>query len=549
MTFARRTARPAQRQFLPGLLLGLASVLSVAGQVPPAVDPPNNEIAVALSEEPRWLNTIKATDQVSFTIIDHISEGLLTHSVDNELTGGVAERWQLTDTTATFWLRRDARWSDGKPVTAHDFVFAWQEVANPASASEYAFMMRILRNGADIIAGQLPPAALGVTAPDDYTLVAHLTAPTAYLLELMTFISFRPVREDYYRAQGDRYAADADKLLSNGPFMLTQWVHGASLRMVRNPHYWNVSAIHLQAINVPYITADPNARFNLYMDGKIAIASSLDYSATKIALQRRQKLRSFRDGAVFFIEFNQRADRPTRNLNLRRAMQHVYDAAELTYKVIGLPGNAPAYSMFPSWLDGDEDKLTIEYPPRLPVLDVAIARRCLERARRELQLDEIPPLTLLLSDIPNSVKQAEYFQNVMSRTLGLDIKLDRQIFKQRLDKMSAGEFDLVAAGWGPDYNDAMTFADLFASWNLNNRGLYRSDRYDQLVAAAQATTDQRRRNRLFGEMQTLLYDDVVVLPQYERGYIYVQHQQLEGVRRSRFGGDVNFNYARIKSHR
>ena len=265
-----------------------------------------------------------------------------------------------------------------------------------------------------------------------------------------------------------------------------------------------------------------------------------------MAMQKRQKLRSFRDGSVFFIEFNHREDRPTRNANLRRAMQSVFDAAELTYKVIGIPGNAPSYSLFPDWLDGDEEKLLMQYPPHKPKLDVEQARKYLQLAEQELGLESIPPLTLLLSDTPGSIKQAEYFQNVMSRTLGLEIKLDRQIFKQRLAKMSAGEFDMVAAGWGPDYNDAMTFADLFASWNLNNRGRYENPAYDALILEAQATTDSRRRNRIFGKIQELIYEDVVILPQYERGYIYVQDSRVDGIRRTRIGGDPNYNFAWIK---
>jgi oligopeptide transport system substrate-binding protein len=515
--------------------------------VPPGIDPVKNEISFVMTEEPQWLNTVRATDQESFIIIDHISEGLMTADVNNKLVGGVAERWELTDEKATFWLREDARWSDGVPVTAHDFVFAWQQVANPLNAAEYAFLMRAFTNGEKIIAGNLPPEALGVEAIDDHTLVAHLTSPTAYFLELVTFISFRPVREDYYRQMGQRYAADADKMISNGPFMLTGWVHGASLRMEKNPFYWNADAVKLDAINIPYITSDPNARFNLFMDGKIALARNLDYSAAKMALQRRQKLRSFKDGTVFFIEFNHREDRPTRNLNLRRAMRAVYDAEELTYKVIGLPGNAPSYSLFPEWLEGDEEKLLIEHPPRKPELSIEQGREYLRLAVQELGVEEIPPLTLLLSDTPNSVKQGEYFQNVMARTLGLDIRLDRQIFKQRLAMMTAGEFDLVAAGWGPDYNDTMTFADLFTSWNLNNRGRYKSDRYDELILSAQSTTDKRLRNQLFSEIQELVYEDVVIIPQYERGFIYVQDKRLDGVRRSRIGGDTNFSYSWIRS--
>jgi oligopeptide transport system substrate-binding protein len=266
----------------------------------------------------------------------------------------------------------------------------------------------------------------------------------------------------------------------------------------------------------------------------------------KMAMQKRQKLLSFRDGSVFFIEFNHRPGRPTSNRNLRRAMQSVFDASELTYKVIGVPGNIPARSLYPDWLDGDADKLLVEYPPPQPTLDVAQGLEYLRLAKQELGLDTIPPLSLLLSDTPSSIKQAEYFQNLMARTLGLEISLDRQIFKQRLSKMSAGEFDMVAAGWGPDYNDAMTFADLFTSWNLNNRGRYKNDRYDSLINEAQTTTDTRRRNQIFGELQDLIFEDAVILPQYERGYIYVQNRQIDGVRRTRIGGDPNYNYTWIK---
>ncbi len=511
-----------------------------------AVDRARNEISIVMTEEPQWLNTVRATDAVSFIVLDHITEGLMSYDQQNRLTGGVAERWELTDTRATFWLRRDARWSDGKPVTAHDFVFAWQQVADPRNAAEYSFFMRAFTNGEQITQGKLDPTLLGVRALDDYTLEADLTQPTAYFLELVTFISFRPVREDFYRAQGQAYAADVQNMISNGPFTLTKWVHGAELRMEKNPHYWNRDAIHLSAINVPYITSDANARMNLYMDNKIVMATGLDSSATKTAMYNRQKMLSFSDGTVFFIEFNHRPDRLTRNLNLRRAMQAVFDAAELTYKVIGLPGNIPGVSLFPVWLDGTEKKLSEEFPPPVVEIDADKAREYLELARQELGIDEFPPLSLLLSDTPSSIKQAEYFQNVMARELGLQVILDRQIFKQRLAKMTAGDFDMVAAGWGPDYNDPMTFADLFASWNLNNRGRYVSEVYDNHVKRAQSTTNTRIRNRAFGDLAQVIHDDVVILPQYERGYIYVQDARVDGVRRRRFGGDPNYNYAFIK---
>jgi oligopeptide transport system substrate-binding protein len=539
--------RPAFKNLLCALAIPALALSLPAAAVPPAVDPVNNEISIAMTQEPQWLTTIKATDQVSFLVLDHITEGLMTQDVNNNLVGGVAERWELTDERATFWLRKDARWSDGEPVTAHDFVFGWQQAANPQNASEYAFLMRTLVNGEEIIAGTKPPATLGVEAVDDHTLVAHLVAPTAYFLDLTTFITFRPVREDFYLAQGTSYAADAENMLSNGPFILTEWVHGASLRMEKNPYYWNREAVHLNAINVPYITEDSNARFNLFMDDKIAMAQSLDAAAMKMALRERQKLKSFRDGTIFYLGFNYREGRPTANRNLRRAIQAVYDVAELTYKVVAVPGNVPAYTLFPAWLRGDDGQsLQAQYPPRKPELNVEKGLHYLELAKQELGVELIPPLTMLLSDTPNSNKQAEYFQNVMARTLGLEIRLDRQIFKQRLAKMTAGDYDIVAAGWGPDYNDAMTFADLFTSWNLNNRGRYSDPVYDNLVLEAQQTTDKTRRNKIFSELQELIHDDVVILPQFERGYIYAQDNRIAGVRRSRIGGDPNFNFTYIR---
>lgn len=545
-TFMRRPSSPICTQvysLVCALILLCCSGPALTAT--PAVDHEKGEISITMTQEPQWLNSVKATDQVSFFVLDHISEGLMTYDANGQLIGGVAQRWELTDDKATFWLRPDARWSDGEPVTAHDFVFAWQQVAKPANASEYAFLMRAFTNGAAITAGDMPPTALGVEALDDHTLVAHLASPIAYFLELVTFISFRPVREDFYLAQGQAYAADPGNMLSNGPFRLAQWIHGAGMRFEKNPLYWNADAIQLNAINVPYMTEDPNARFNLFMDERVVLASELDASASKQALQKRQKMRAFRDGSIFFVEFNHRPERLTRNLNLRRAMQSVFDAEELTYKVIGLPGNVPSASLFPSWLPGYKAPLLEEFPPRVVRPDVEQGLRYLELARQELGLDTIPPLSLLLSDTPSSAKQAEYFQNAMKRTLGLDIKLDKQIFKQRLAKMTAGDFDLVAAGWGPDYNDPMTFADLFSSWNMNNRGRYKSDAYDALVRIAQSTTDQKVRSEAFGKIQDLIYDDVVIIPQYERGYIYVQHKELESVRRSRVGGDPNYNYARI----
>jgi len=540
MLIHRRFSTICSRWLIVCLLICLCETAVAAG-----VDVKSREIAIALSTEPPSLNSVKATDAESFRIIDHISEGLMTYDMNNQLTGGVAERWELTNEGATFWLRPDALWEDGRPVTAHDFVFAWRQVVTPSNAAEYAFLLYPIRNAEQINSGDMPPESLGAYALDDRTLKVDFVQPCGYFLQLTAFISYRPIRQDFYQHHGERFAADAQHLLSNGPFKLTQWVHGASLRMERNPQYWNTEAVELNAINVPYITAEPSAIFNLFKDGKLAI-SGLDDSSTREALKSRMKIKKFFDGTLFFLEFNHRPDRLTRNRHLRKAMQLAFDVDTFVARIIRLPGNAPGLSLFPSWLRGVEKTFWEEYPPTLITPNEAQARHHLELARQELGVAEIPPLVLLLGDSPTAAKQAEYIQDLFRRVLGLEIKLDKQIFKQRLAKMTAGDFDIVAAGWGPDYDDTMTFADLMASWNLNNRGRFNDPEYDRLVRLAQSTSDPVIRNQAFADMQNIIIDDAILIPQYERGRVYVQDARLTNVVRRIFGGDPIYTFSRIK---
>jgi oligopeptide transport system substrate-binding protein len=176
--------------------------------------------------------------------------------------------------------------------------------------------------------------------------------------------------------------------------------------------------------------------------------------------------------------------------------------------------------------------------------DLEEARRHLERAREELG-GRIPPLVWLTGDDPGTAREAEYFQYLFSSRLGITLKIDKQTFKQRLAKMTSGEFDIVSAGWGPDYADAMTFADLFASWNENNRGRWRNARYDALIRRAQETVDPRARMDAMAEAERLLLDDVAVLVKSEAGSVYVHSPRLSGIVRHVIGPDPDYSHARV----
>ena len=522
------------------LMFLLAAPLHAAG----GVDIAAQRIRLMLKSEPPNLNSLVTTDAVSSFVLNHVMEGLLQYDERNRLVPGVAERWELRADGATFWLRADARWSDGRPVTAQDFVFAWQQVVAPATASPYAFIMTPVRNAQRVNRGELPPSALGVRATGERRLDVEFERPCPYFLGLSAFPTYFPVREDFYRQRGARYAADAGDLLFNGPFTLSRWHHGAHLTLQRNPNYWRRDRIRLQEIDIPFVSGDTGSAFNLFQERSIAMAQ-LDAETLPDAIARGSPVRLFNTGAIYFLEFNLRPGRATGNIHLRRALQAIFSPAQLVNKIVGLPGNVPGQSLFPRTVKGVERPFRDEHPAQPPAHDLRRARAELEQARRELG-GTLPPLVLLAGVSPTSHKQAQYFQQLIQAGLGIDVRIDNQIFKQMIDKRERGEFDIAMAAWLPDFDDAITFGDLMASWNENNRGRYASARYDEWVRIANDSSDQRERMAAFAQMQQLLIDDVPILPLYESAEMYAIDPALQGVQRALFGGDLDFRYAYLQ---
>ena len=423
-------------------------------------------------------------------------------------------------------------------------MFAWRNVVDPKTASQYAFILYPVENAEAINQGNKPLTDLGIEAIDDLTLKVTLERPTGYFLKLTAFVTTFPVQEKFYRATGSAYAADSKDILYNGAFRISDWVHSASLKMEKNPNYWNSEAISLEVIDAEYITADTRARLNLFIDDKIAY-TQLDGETYKDALNNQFRIKKFVTGSVYFLEYNYRPERITHNKKLRQAIQAVFDADEFVNKVLQTPGNLPGASLFPSWIMGVNKPFRQEYPAVVTRPDLVKAKQLLREAKAELGLEAIPPLILLVSDSPTATKQAEYMQGMLKTKLDLDLKIDVQTFKQRLAKMTNGDFDIVGAGWGPDFDDIMTFGDLFASWNLNNRGRYNNPEYDRLVRKAMNSNDPEVRMAAMAGLQTIVHEDAIILPMYEQGVIYLQHPKIKGMRRTVVGSDPDFTYARI----
>ena len=526
-------------KYLPLACLFFSQILFAA-----AVDFEEQSVTIALSQEPPNLNSTRTTDLVSFFVLGHVNEGLVRYDKRGRLSPGVAESWQVDGPQITFKLRPDARWSDGSRLTAHDFVFAWRLMNDPATAAPYASIMYPLKNAEKIQEGSLPVSSLGVSALDDLTLRLVLEKPCGYCIAVMVHVAFYPIKQSFYEAQSDEYGAETDKLLYNGPFELSAWVHGSNLVMTKNKHYWNRDTIKLREINVGYITEDNRTRLNLYRDGEIALAK-LGAETVRDAAEQGIRLKTFVTGGMAYIRFNTEAGRFTSHKKVRQAIKLVFDADEFVNKIIAIPGYKPAYTFFPSWLQGVEGKFVDEYPVTKPEVNLKRARQLILEAQQELGLDSLPELTVLTVTSPTGAKIAEYFQGTLKQTLGLDVRVDQQIFKQYLDKTFKADFDLSLASWYPDFDDIVTYADLLASYNANNRGKYNNPEYDRWLKVLLDSSEPRERMDAAAELQKIILEDVPVLPMSETGSAYVQHPKLKGVIRRVLGADPDYTFARV----
>lgn len=500
-------------------------------------------LRAALQDEPPNLDISKAADAISFSLIGHVMEGLTRYDEEGNLVPAIAERWETKKNGMVFYLRKGALWSDGKPVRAQDFVFAWRRTIDPHTTSEYAFIMYPIKNGEAINQGKLPPEQLGVRAIDDSTLEVTFEHGCGYFLSLTAFSSYLPQREDFYKKVGDRYAAEADTMLSNGPFKLTEWVHGARLKLEKNPFYWDRKTIKLDVIEFPYITPDATSRFNLYKTKKIDFIETLSKENLTNAQREGFRIKKFLEGTLFYIQFNTRAGQLTANKNLRKAISLVIDRGQFVSRVIGVPGTGLGRGLVPAWMTGTKDKFRKEYPREVIRPQIEKAKEHLAIAMKELGLTKPPTLTWLTTESETAVREAEYMQSLLRARLGITIKIDRQIFKQRLAKMKSGDFEVVSAAWGPDYPDPLTMVDILASWNGNNAAGWKNDRFDYLVKRAMSSSDQKLRMDSLAEAESIALEEVVLIPTYERIVLYTHPMRVKGIVRRPMGGDPDYSRA------
>jgi oligopeptide transport system substrate-binding protein len=464
------------------------------------------DLVISNGDEPQSLDPAIITGQLEGRISLALFEGLTTRAPDGHIIPGVAERWEISPDgrTYTFHLRADAKWSNGAPLTAHDFVASWQRVLSPATASEYAYQLYYLVNGKEYGTGQLTDfSKVGVQAPDDRTLVVTLAHPTAYFLELASLPTLCPVPLATIQKWGDEWIKPAH-IISNGPYILKEWRLNDYILLEANPNYGRPVPIHRLRV-LP--TRDPTASFNLFYSGKTdVILDSRNIPPSLIQdIKHEPWFHANPFGATCFVRFNVQRH-PFDDVRVRQALALALDKEDIVTKITRA-GEPIANTLVPPGNPG-------YVPPAGLSRNVAQARALLAAAGYPGGRG-FPDVSLLVAERGASSSVGTEIQALWARDLGIHIRLRPQEWKVYLNTQSLVDFDLCLANWIGDYSDPQTFLDMFVTGGGNNDTGWSDPQYDQMLAQSEQTADPAQRLKILSGMEKILVEDQVpIVPVY-----------------------------------
>src|SRR5690625_342250 len=499
------------------------------------------------------MDSSMATDEYAFQFLGATMEGLYRLGEDGEPVEGIAEDHEESEDglTWTFDLRDDAEWSNGEPVTAHDFVYAWQRAVDPDTGSEYGpYMMEgVIKNASEVSSGDKDVDELGVKAEDDHTLVVELEAPVAYFESFTTFGTFLPMNEEIVEEQGDSYAQDSDSLLYNGPFVMDDWESTSdSWNLVKNEDYWDADTVELEKMTYE-VVKDPQTAVDLYESGKVDRAGLS--SDLVDAYSTHDDYETVPQTSVFHIKMNQTRNEALENTNIRAAIARAFDKQAMVDEILN-NGSTVSNGLIPKEFvhmpDSGEDFRDvngdmIEY-------NVDEAKEYWEKGLEELGTDSIE-LEFLAGDSETAKTSNEYLVNQLESNLeGLDLTLKQVPFEQLIDLQTDMDYDLLLTGWGPDYLDPYTFLSLWITDGGNNEMGYSNEEYDKLLEETMQgdiANDNEARYENFLEAEKILFEDAAIAPVYQKSLALLISPKVEGVFVNPFGPTYEYKWSSVGS--
>lgn len=493
----------------------------------------DKELNLVIASEPPSLHPQLATDTTSSTIMSSTHEGLMTLE-NGEPVPGVAESYEMSDDQLTYtFTLRDAKWSNGEPVTAEDFAYAWEFALNPTNASEYASILYPIKGAEAYNLGTSTSFdEVGVKVIDSKTLEVTLESPTPYFLELTAFKTLYPIHKATAEANPKWYT-EADTYVGNGAFVLSQWQHAGSLTLEKNPEYWDADNVKLTKVNIEMVESE-TTQMTKFESGEIDF---LGTNYGKISLDAIERLQS--EGSlnivdysgIYWYKFNT-TDDIMKNANIRKALTLAIDRAGLI-KNVTKGEETPALGMVPNGVEGFGDDAGF-----FKDADYEGAKAALDAGLKELGLSDPSELNLKLSFNTSDAHAviAQYIQEGWNKNLGINVTLDNSEWQVYLDKLSSLDYQIGRLGWIADYNDAYSFLEMYNSAdNGNNDTGWSNEEYTNLLKQSTTETDPAARLALLKKAEEIIIAEFPVAPIYYYTNLYVVKDYVTGMEPDNLG--------------
>ena len=481
------------------------------------------DLNVMLETPVESLDPQLATDGTSFEVIADYTDGLMQMDADGQAVNALAESVDVSEDglTYTFHIRKDADWSNGDPVTAADFVFAWQRAVDPDVASEYSYMFSDIGqivNAQDIIAGKKDKGELGVKAVDDKTLEVKLNVPVSYFLSLMYFPTFYPVDQKFFETCADTFATSPETTLSNGAFVLDEYQPAATaIHLVKNDKYYDAANIKLPGISYQVIQDSQQALMS-YQNGDLD--TTLVNGEQVDQVKDDPAFTAIGAGYLWYISPNMKSVKELDNLDVRLAITMALNREAITADVLK-DGSAPTYTAVPmDFAAGPDGSDFSKDQKKFQDVCKFDAKEAVDHWNKGLEALGKKEITLTMihdaDDAP--IKVAQVVKEQLETTLpGLTVELQQMPKKERVERMQKGDFELGLTRWGPDYADPMTYLGMWITDNANNYGFWSNKDYDAIIAdctTGETAMDPAARWAKLYDAEKIAMDEAIIFPLY-----------------------------------
>ncbi|MNB79469.1 Oligopeptide-binding protein OppA precursor [compost metagenome] len=509
-------------------------------------------LKINLSSEPPTFDPQQAQDSTSNAILKLMYEGLTRQNAETgQAEEGVAESWDISadGLVYTFHLR-DSKWSNGDAVTANDFAFAWQRVLDPNAeqAAPYAYQLYYIKGAEDFNTGKITDfSQVGIKVTDEKTLEVTLANPTPYFLGLLSFYTYYPVHSSV--KDNAKWATTVDTQITNGPFTLTEWTTGQSLAVTKNPSYYAADDIKAQQINFSIVNSGATELLS-YKNGELDRAGAPigEIPTEQLPIVEKELPNEFsRKGiaSVYYYQFNV-TEKPFTNAKIRKALAMAIERQPIIDNIT-LGGQLPAFGFVPTGIQSNEQEFrTAVADSQYFSEDLAAAKTLLDEGLKEEGLDKLS-FTVTYNTSEGHQKIAVAIADQWKKALGVEVKLENKEWGVFIEDRHNLNYQVARAGWSADYNDPMTFLDMWVTGGGNNDSGYANPDYDKLIQEAKSSADNAVRQEKFVAAEKILMDDMVVIPIYYYTNNSLTKEYLKGVTLD-FSGAIDLSRAYLLEH-